>query len=141
MGSVSRMLRTGGRATSPVRPASCEAAYTGPSWNTANRLSPCDAAIRLELALAGSHRHISPRSGDCLMETNRAEPAFFCSRSTVDKPKMPTAITTTPARIARSGKPFDQLQGRHPWNSTLLALTLFFEQGNTLDWPTLRSRI
>src|SRR6266850_498759 len=68
MGSVSRMFRTGGRATVTVCPASCEEAYTGSSLNAANKLS----ATKLEwLVSISSGRHISVYSDSCSIETSR----------------------------------------------------------------------
>src|SRR5947209_1681015 len=88
MGSVSRMFRTGGRATVTVCPASCEEAYTGSSLNAANKLS----ATKLEWPVSiSSGRHISVYSDSCAIETRRAEPngasdtVRTSNRSTIEK--------------------------------------------------------
>src|SRR5499427_7713095 len=94
MGSVSSMLRMGGRATSAVATVSCDAAYTGLSSNAANRLLSADGTTGF--ALIGSQRHISPKSGRDSMEIKRDASAVKArSAGSIDDPAIPSAIAET----------------------------------------------
>src|SRR5438105_1630792 len=66
MGYVSRIVRTGGRVMSIV-----VAAYT---LESASKPLSSNSVLRVAMALTGIAGHESATSGNCSMETNRAEP-------------------------------------------------------------------